>query len=249
MAYACEDVSPTEDNPAPDSPSVRIHLAAGDFITRFASGNPYRLRLETPVERNWRPRIEGDQIRSAHPGTALLFQDRYYEVMLCEPGEDGLIHYHLSPWRDDSLIRQAAELSAATSEQAAIDHREERQRHKRSTLLLVATPLLGLLPSRDQIRLEKEYGADPIFNTTISAILIGLPASVITWLGIAASIGSSFGSPAAGARQYTGLALYFLAESLIRGSSALTAGQPVGSVPVVIVAELVRAIRGSRGRT
>ena len=224
---------------------IRIHLGAGDFLTRYPPGARYRLRVETPVERTWRARIEGDQIRATHHGTGLLFQDRYYEVVTTEIGEDGLIHYCLAPWPEDAIIRQAAELSPATSKQAAHEHQLERKRDRVGSLLLFATPFLGLLPRRDQLSLEREYGTDSLLATSISAALIGLPAAVMTVFGIAASFGAGFGaSTSLEAQRYLAPALYFFAESMLRLWSSFGAGEPAGSLPVVIVAELVRTVRG-----
>jgi len=226
---------------------LRIHLAAEDFITRFPPGGPYRFRIETPFERNWRARIAGDQIRATHPGTALLFQDRYYEVVRSEPGENGLFHYYLAPWQDDLVIRQAAELSPTTSEQAALDHQTKRLRRKQSFLLLIATPFLGLLPRRDQLFLEKEHGTDALLSTAVSAVLIGLPASALTILGMVASFGASFGAPFEfDFQRFLWPAMYFVGESMFRLWGALSASEPIGSVPVVLVAESVRAIRDHR---
>jgi hypothetical protein len=226
---------------------VRIHLGAKDFLTRYPPGERYRLRLETPVERTWRARIEGDQIRATHHGTALLFQDHYYEVVLTEVGGTGLIHYYLAPWPDDAIIRQAAELSPATSELAASQQKTERQRAKVGSLLLFATPFLGLLPKRDQLRLEREYGTDSLLATSISAALIGLPAAIMTVFGIASSFGAGFGaSTNPDVQRLLAPALYFFAESMLRIWSSFSAGEPAGSLPVVIAAELVRTVLGKR---
>jgi hypothetical protein len=237
----------TEDGAAAGQP-VRIPLGAEDFLVRYPPGARYRLCVETPVERAWRGRIEGDQIRATHHGTALLFQDRYYEVVLIEVGRAGLIHYNLAPWPDEAIIRQAAELSPATSELAAREKQTARKRAKVGSLLLFATPFLGLLPKRDQLHLEREYGTDSLLATSISAALIGLPAAVFTVFGIAASFGVGFGANTSqDAQRFLLPALYFFAESMLRIWSSFSAGEPAGSLPVVIFAELVRTVLAKRG--
>ena len=70
--------------------SERKYFAAGDYVTRFSAGSPQEIIIDSPREKpNWKERSPGGAVSSVFPGTAILFEERYYELIriVKQPGE------------------------------------------------------------------------------------------------------------------------------------------------------------------
>jgi len=193
-----------------------------DRVVRLADG---AYLLVSSVSKGWEARRGGSQTRAQHPGAAVRWGDRIFEVAAADPQADGGMRYRLEPWQDRHAIRVVHPYDEA-SEAGRHAERTSRARSGDKRLLsIVFSPILGHLPGAVQHRMEREFGAPAVAMTVISA----LPVFVAGFLGL---FGQLLGM--VGARGYLGfeipliVAMYLTLESVVRIGSAWVGGQPMG---------------------
>src|SRR5512141_172896 len=74
-----------------------------------AEGSSGFLYIYTMYEKpGWQPRVPGDRLRVAHPGTAVSYAGALYEVTALEPapGTSYTYRYTLSKWDDRFVVRR-----------------------------------------------------------------------------------------------------------------------------------------------
>lgn len=194
------------------------------------------------MPKSWTPRAPRTLTASEHPGTAVEWEGRLFEVLDAAPGSDGGIRYRLAPWEDRHAIRRM-ERYDAVSEQIREDERRDRSADaaKRRLALLLA-PLAGLLPGELQKKMERDFGAPAVWMTIASAA----PLFVIGFLGVFRNLvgmaGAALPLPALLAPPAP-VALYLLVESALRLASAIGAGEPMGTLATALALALWRAAR------
>ena len=75
---------------------MNLPRALGD--DRIEDENESEILLVCPVSKGWGGRTARSAVRAAHPGTAVGWEDRIYEVLAAEPRSDGTMRYRLAPW-------------------------------------------------------------------------------------------------------------------------------------------------------
>jgi len=60
--------------------------------------------LSCPAAKGWKAREDAPR-RALHPGTAVSWQERVFEVVETRPLSNGGVVYSLAPWREDLAIR------------------------------------------------------------------------------------------------------------------------------------------------
>jgi hypothetical protein len=195
--------------------------------------------LVCSISKGWTARTARKHVLAAHPGTAVSWEERLFEVRAAEPLADGGMRYRLAPWEEGQAIRRLErydEQSERNREAARQDLAESFRRRRRSILL---APLAGLLPGSVQKEMEREFDAPAIAMTISSAV----PLFVIGFLGmfrfLLTIVGGGHGIGAAGdwpdwLAPDLPVALYLLGESALRLGSAMAQGEPMGSLPVVL---------------
>jgi hypothetical protein len=199
--------------------------------------------LVCPISKGWGGRTVRTAVRAAHPGTAVGWEDRIYEVLAAEPRPDGTIRYRLAPWEEGQAIRsfERYDDEAERKRFAAREDMEAGARKRRRSLALA--PLAGLLPGSVQKGMERDFGAPALAMTISSA----LPLFVVGFLGLFRNLlevaGGSLGWPAWVAPPAP-IALYLFGESALRLASAIAGGEPMGSLPMVLVYTAWKEARG-----
>lgn len=225
----------------------RKHFAAGDYVTRYASGSDPEIIIDSPHEkRNWKPRAAETATRAMFPGTAILLDGAYYEVISRQrlPGDPARYVYSLNPWPDGSPIRVQFAYTREECERAAASAAHERNESRLHFVLLMLSPLLGLLPARDQLRVQNNRGISAVTCTTLSIFLtlsIGGFAVILTLISMIAP-SALLDWPVIGHLPVLVLALFGLAlcgESLMRLIS-IRHEEPAGSFLVCAPIELFR---------
>jgi len=199
--------------------------------------------LICPVSKTWQGRTAKTPVRAAHPGTAVAWEERVYEVREAEPLESGGYRYRLAPWEDGQAIRRFEHYDEESERGRAASREDAAAAVRKRRLSILLAPLAGLLPGSVQKGMERAFDAPAIAMTVASA----LPLFVVGFLGM---FGHVLGM-AGGRLDWPGwlapplpIALYLFGESALRLASAIAGGEPMGSFPVVVAHAAWREARG-----
>ncbi len=204
--------------------------------------------LRCPVSKTWQGRTARSTVRPGHPGTAVAWAERIYEVRAAEPLADGGMRYRLAPWEEGQAIRrfERYDEDSERGRQAAREDSAAAVRNRRLSILLA--PLAGLLPGSVQKTMESEFGAPALGMTVASA----LPLFVVGFLGmfdhILGMAGGFVDWPAWLAPPLP-IAVYLFGESALRLASAIAGREPMGSFPVVVAHAAWKEARGDGDRS
>lgn len=224
-----------------DGPTLRPH---GD--DRLECADLVRPVLLARWPKGWRPRVPALRPRPEHPGTAILWGDRRYEVVAAETLADGAVRYRLAPWEDRHVMRHV-ETYDDNAETGRREERERAYRARKYRLWAYASALLtGHLPASVQRRLDQEYDVSAATLTFVSAAPLfaagAFCAVALTIRGIAGGEAIAAGIP----NGLLILGLYFFIESGLRLSLAVQ-GEPCGSLAGHAAWALWEAISSRRG--
>jgi len=137
---------------------------------RVRPGDGEQLVLLSRIPKAWTPRVPKTLTSAEFPGTAVLWDDRYFEVVNAEALPQGGVRYVLEPWRDMHVIRTSDRYDADREAERVADHRAQLSREtKRKTANALAL-LTGHLPASVQEELGRELGVAPARLTLISAL-------------------------------------------------------------------------------
>ena len=167
------------------------------------------------------------------PGTAVDFDGGFWEVHLLDSGSAGEL-WKLTPWPDGEVLRHTEILSSESIE-TLIRQKSGKTRHENvGVLLLLLSPLTGLLPARIQDRIEEEWGLPGGRATFLSALpeLLGAPVAVGIYLG-------SWDPPILHFPAYF-LFLYLFLEGLFRMGYGFGLNRPLGSLLLLPLALFFR---------
>jgi hypothetical protein len=199
--------------------------------------------LISPFSKEWIARKPRTNTSPQIPGTAVLWDGEYWEVVRAEPGLEGRVTYHLSPMRDDHTIRSIDGYSAEHEAARRAAHQKATVHQRQSAFAWIFAFALGLLPEPLQRKFDSEYGVPAERMTAISTIpflLFGVfCASRLQIEGL-----SKPQHPLP--KGVPGLGLLFFIEALVRLRSAMK-GQPIGemivSLPYILFVAPFRAPR------
>jgi hypothetical protein len=199
--------------------------------------------LHCPVSKSWQGRTPRSTVRAGHPGTAVAWAGRIYEVHAAEPLPDGGMRYRLVPWEDGQTIRRFERYDADSERGREAARADSAAAIRRRRLAILLAPLAGLLPGAVQKTMESEFGAPALGMTVASA----LPLFVVGFLGIFDHIlgmaGGFLAWPAWLAPPLP-VAAYLFGESALRLASAIAGREPMGSFPVVVAHAAWKEARG-----
>ena len=228
----------------------RRSSAGGDFITRYAEGSACRLRIDTTHEKaGWRARQTSNGPEPTFPGTAVLFEDQYYELLAVSPlGER--FAYDLGPWDDRFPFRGLVSYSPEDVARAANERDATARSRRARTALFWTAPLIGLLPGEDQRAIEREHGLSAAFTTGCSAITVAIPSAVLFVLSSASVVGRLMGmdTHGEGFQEWQPVWGYLMIESVARLGLTLGGMHGVGSIAVVAPVWLLRRAQEIRRR-
>ena len=179
--------------------------------------------LFCPRDKGWTPRAPKTLTSAEYPGTAILWDEKYFEVVSSTPSGNG-IRYVLEPWRDNHAIRltdmydEASEVARAQAHQ---DHLRRTTHRKAANFLGILT---GNLPAPVQERLASELGILAprltIYSLLIPMTVIGLV--VFTFAGRAIEQRPLH-------QGWVALAAYLGFETTVRFTIAWMQNRPIGS--------------------
>lgn len=156
----------------------------------------------------WRPRA------GPFVGTAITWGDQVFEALTVERGEAGE-RWQLARWPEGEVTRNVDSLDAGRIENLVVEAAALKQSQGMRWLLILMSPLAGLMPAPLQKRWEREHNVPAARATVISAVLELVPA---TWWII---------NPGSILYRFFGLLLFV--EALVRLWSGLSNDEPIGS--------------------
>jgi hypothetical protein len=213
---------------------------------RAASGPDGVVTLTCPAAKGWKPReVPTGSRRAIHPGTAVSWDGRVFEVVSHRPGTSGGVEYVLAPWRDDLAIRSLERYDESSERSRAGERAWEAASIRRRRLAVLLSPILGHLPGEVQTRMEFEFGAPATTMTVVSALpllAVGVIGSLANFARLAGGSLAPLPEPPAP------LSIYLLAESALRLSVAISQSRPAGSLIGHLLYELWRALHSALRR-
>lgn len=180
--------------------------------------------LLSRLPKGWTPRTARTLTTAEFPGTAVLWDGAYFQVIEATPLPQGGIQYVLEPWPESHAIRISDRYDAESEQARVAEWRAQLTREKRRKSATVLAVFAGHLPEAVQEHLGRELGVFPSRMTMASAFG--------TWL-IAAGLGYWIGDGVIKQIERPVwaivVAVWFGIESTIRFFSATASGRAMGS--------------------
>ncbi len=199
--------------------------------------------LHSRLPKGWTPRTPKRLTHAEFPGTAVYWDDEYYEVLAADPLPSGGVRYVLDKWRDDHTIRVFDAYSDESEARLLADHQNAMRQQRRSVLARLSGVVLGHLPAAVQERLGNELGVFPARMTLLSTIPFVVLFGVCVWF-YAGSRMSVAPSPVPGWLWL--VAIVMLADSGVRFFIAMSQNRGAGSFAGTLLYGVYRLIAGKR---
>ncbi len=155
--------------------------AYGSDRFRVAGG---KVILHSRLGKGWRARTEKTLTQAEFPGTAVYWDDRYYEVLSAELLPAGGVRYVLGEWRDEHVIRVFELYDAESEARLAEDYAKAQRQRKHSVAARIAAMFVGHLPAHVQTHLANELGLFPHRLTLWSVLLVVIVTGSFVWIGV-----------------------------------------------------------------
>jgi hypothetical protein len=198
--------------------------------------------LHSRISKGWTPRTPKTLTHSEHPGTTVLWDEEYFEVVSADGMQGGGVRYVLEPWREEHTIRTFEHYDDATEARLNADYERTRKQRRRSVLTRLSGVLLGNLPSPVQNHLGNEMGSSPMGMTLLSCIPPLVLVGICAFLQAGAKIAQT---PSPVPIWLSFLSVLLAAESGLRFFVAMSQNRPMGSLLGTIAYVLFRALAGS----
>jgi hypothetical protein len=194
---------------------------------RVRAGDGEQLILSSRLSKGWTPRTPKSLTHAEFPGTAVIWEEQFFEVVDIETLATGGVRYTLEPWRDEHAMRTTDRYDAETEAARIEAHRLElmRQAKRKSTTLFGI--FTGHLPHAVQEHLGRELGTNPMRLTMASAIVLFMICGPIVMYCFALTFG---GLPLPIPSWLFTLLSWWTAESLLRFNFAFASSRPIGSI-------------------
>ena len=125
---------------------------------RVRQGDGERIVLSSRLSKGWTPRVEKTLTSAEFPGTAILWEERYFEVVSVEDLQQGGVRYVLEPWRDHHAMRVTDRYDAESEAGRLDEHRRSLQHATARKTANLAGVVTGSLPAIVQEHLASELG-------------------------------------------------------------------------------------------
>jgi hypothetical protein len=192
-----------------------------------------RMVLLCRIPKAWTPRAPKTLTTAEFPGTAVLWEEHYFEVISAEPLPQGGVRYLLEPWREMHAMRTIDHYDDMHEAARVTEHRAQLARETKRKSANALAVLAGHLPAGVQEEIGRELGIVATRLTIFSALgVYALVIVLVLWIvsGIMAET-----PRALPVYLVTG---YLFVETSFRFGMAWLTGRPAGSV-IGIVCYLV----------
>jgi hypothetical protein len=183
--------------------------------------------LHSRLGKGWRPRTEKTLTNAEFPGTAVYWEENYYEVLAADLLPAGGVRYVLGEWRDDHAIRVFELYSEESEARLAEDYSRAMRQRKHSVAARLAAMFLGHFPAHVQMHLANELGLFPHRLTLWSIPPVLVTAGVFVYIFVDTYM-RSVANPIPDWLLI--LTAFMLAESVFRYLVAMTQLRAMGSM-------------------
>ena len=128
-----------------------------------------RIVLSSRLPKGWTARAARTLTSAEFPGTAVLWEEQYFEVVGAEPLPLG-VRYTLEPWRDHHAMRVTARYDDDAEAALAAEWRSAHARERKRMSAAWLAPLTGHLPAIVQERIGAELGVLATRLTQLSLV-------------------------------------------------------------------------------
>jgi hypothetical protein len=188
--------------------------------------------LHSRLPKGWTPRTPKSDTHSEFPGTAVLWDEQYYEVLAADALPAGGVRYVLAPWREEHTFRTFEAYDAESEARLLADHEKAATQRKRSLLARCSGILLGHLPSCVQNRLADELGLFPARMTILSILPSLLLFAICVWLYAGSRVALK---PSPVPAWLWAFAFLMMIDSLLRFIIAMSQNRGAGSIAGTIL--------------
>ena len=140
----------------------------GSDRIRRAGGE--RVVLASRLSKGWVPRAAKTLTSAEFPGTAVLWDEQYFEIVEARAGAAGGVEYVLEPWRAQHVMRVVEQYDEASEAARIAAHREHVAREKGRKAANAFALLTGHLPAVVQNAIADDLGLLPARLTFISIL-------------------------------------------------------------------------------
>lgn len=200
-----------------------------------------RVILQSAIPKGWTARVPKTNTSAEHPGTAVLWDDEYFEVVEASALPTGGVRYVLMAWREEHAMRTVSHYNAESEALRIEDHQRVLRQRKVSLAARFSGLFLGLLPADVQNHLENELGVRATTLTITSCITPVAIAGLCVYLQVDARMRGSE-SPLPAILLLIVVPLAF--ESFIRFFVAMSQSRPMGSIAGVLGYGIYRLVSG-----
>lgn len=149
---------------------------------RVRQGDGEQIVLSSRLSKGWTARVEKTLTSAEFPGTAILWEERYFEVVSEEVLQQGGVRYVLEPWRDQNAMRVTDRYDAEAEAGRIDEHRRSLKHESARKTANLAGIITGSLPAVVQEHLSRELGilAPRLTFISICAMWVAI-ASMVLW--------------------------------------------------------------------
>jgi hypothetical protein len=183
--------------------------------------------LLAAFSKEWTARTPKSNTHAEYPGTTVLWEEQYFEVVEAAAADGERVRYVLEPWREEHTIRQFEHYSEEAEARRLADYDTARKQRRASTASAWSGLLLGHLPEPAQRKLQNDLGITPSRITIISCIPPVVLFGICMYLGVDAYIRGSKSPIPSGV---FALAAFMTVESFFRFNIAMQQSRGMGSV-------------------
>jgi len=149
---------------------------------RVRPGGGDQVILSSRLDKGWTARVPKTLTTAEFPGTAVLWEERYFEVAMIEVLPQGGWRYTLEPWRDHLAMRVTDRYDSEAEAARVEESRKKLQREKVRKSANALGLFTGHLPALVQEELGRELGILPGRLTLISILgEYGIIAGLVLW--------------------------------------------------------------------
>ncbi len=203
-----------------------------------------RLLLDCDAPKGWRGRSPATPTSAEHPGTAVRWEDQYFEVLEARPLGGEAVQYVLAHWDDRHAMRLVETYSVEAEAARGLERADGARRSDRHVAVLLIAPLAGSLPAHVQERLEHEYNVPARWLSLASA----LPLWILGWLSLILLMASSIAGTGSLPLPVLVFGVYLLAESTARLAVCFVQGRPIGTLVGTLLYEAWRHLGRAKAR-